>query len=193
MQYDARAAPPLDRMQVIDAFAQRVPVRRPQAGGMPGACARCINQRRHACQSLAYPTLHAAHLSAAAHTPPCSSARPAQAPHKVNLTAPRKTILVNIVKSTAGVSVVEGFRELLRFNIRSLAMSDEERAAAAAAPGGGQASALAGGQGSGGRKRQQGEGKAEAEAAAEAAPAEAVAAGEQPAQQEQQAAAEAAT
>ena len=38
---------------------------------------------------------------------PCSLP---QAPHKVNLNAPQKTILVNLVKGTCGVAVVQRFR-----------------------------------------------------------------------------------
>lgn len=74
--YDARAAPPLDRMEVINAFATRVP-----------------------------------------------------APHKVNLGAPHKAILVNVVKGVCGVAVVERFKELCRYNIRTLALPEEEREA----------------------------------------------------------------
>ncbi|PSC72640.1 THUMP domain-containing family [Micractinium conductrix] len=74
VQYDARAAPELDRMAVINAFANLVP-----------------------------------------------------APHKVNLNAPQKTILVNLVKGTCGVAVVQRFRELFRYNIRTLAQPEEER------------------------------------------------------------------
>ncbi|KAL4852951.1 THUMP domain-containing protein 1 [Chlorella vulgaris] len=74
--FDARAAPPLDRMAVIDAFASRVP-----------------------------------------------------APHKVNLGAPQKTILVNLVKAVCGVAVVDRFKELCRYNVRTLALSEEEREA----------------------------------------------------------------
>ncbi|KAL4457950.1 hypothetical protein ABPG75_012815 [Micractinium tetrahymenae] len=76
VQYDARAAPNLERMQVIDAFATLVP-----------------------------------------------------APHKVNLGAPQKTILVSILKSTCGVAVVDRFRELFRYNIATLALPEEEREA----------------------------------------------------------------
>ncbi|PRW56090.1 THUMP domain-containing 1-like protein [Chlorella sorokiniana] len=97
VQYDARAAPPLDRMEVINAFATRI-----------------------------------------------------QKPHSVNLGAPQKTVLVNVVKSTLGVAVVDQFKELCRFNIRSLAMSDEERevqrqqqGSAPAAPGAAEAKAKA--------------------------------------------------
>ena len=48
-----------------------------------------------------------------------------QPPHKVNLTNPTKTIMVNIVKSTCGVSVVDNFRELGRYNLRALAGQGE--------------------------------------------------------------------
>ena len=36
----------------------------------------------------------------------------------MNLGAPQKTVLVNIVKATLGVAVVQQFKELCRFNIR---------------------------------------------------------------------------
>lgn len=39
----------------------------------------------------------------------------------MNLGAPQKTILVNVVKATLGVAVVEQFKELCRFNIRRCA------------------------------------------------------------------------
>ena len=42
-------------------------------------------------------------------------------PHKVNLSNPSKTILVNVIKNTCGVSVVENYKKLHKFNIRSLA------------------------------------------------------------------------
>lgn len=51
----------------------------------------------------------------------------------MNLTAPHKTILVNIVKGACGVAVARGFRELCRYNIRTLALSEEEREAQRAA------------------------------------------------------------
>lgn len=54
-----------------------------------------------------------------------------KAPHKVNLGSPQKTILINIVKGTCGVAVVEQYKELWRYNIRTLAMPAEEREAQA--------------------------------------------------------------
>lgn len=43
---------------------------------------------------------------------PCRLPPPGQAPHKVNLGSPQKTILVSVLKSTCGVAVVDRFREL---------------------------------------------------------------------------------
>lgn len=70
MEFDRRAAAPnLDRMQVINAFANSIK----------------------------------------------------QPPHKVNLSKPAKTIMVNIVKGTCGVAVVDDFKDLARYNLRALA------------------------------------------------------------------------
>ncbi len=49
-----------------------------------------------------------------------------QAPHKVNLNNPEKTILVNLLKNACGVAVVEQFRQLSKFNIRVLTTPPEE-------------------------------------------------------------------
>lgn len=51
----------------------------------------------------------------------------AQPPHKVNLSAQRKTIIVNVVKGTCGVAVVEEWRELGKFNIVTLTTPPEEQ------------------------------------------------------------------
>ena len=45
----------------------------------------------------------------------------AQPPHTVDLSHPAKTIMVNIVKGSCGVAVVDDFRDLSRFNLRALA------------------------------------------------------------------------
>ncbi len=60
---------------------------------------------------------------------PVMHSPPTQAPHKVNLNAPQKAILVNIVKSVCGVAVVQRFKELCRYNIRTVAMPEAEREA----------------------------------------------------------------
>ena len=52
-----------------------------------------------------------------------------QPPYKVDLTRPEKTLIVQLIKSCAAVSVVSGYWQLQKFNIRELCMSDEERAA----------------------------------------------------------------
>ena len=52
-----------------------------------------------------------------------------QPPYKVNLDRPDKTVLVQLLKSSAAVSVVGNYWQLQKFNIRELCMSDEERAA----------------------------------------------------------------
>ena len=46
-----------------------------------------------------------------------------QPPHKVNLTAPAKSIMVNLTKDSCGVAVVSDFKDLGRFNIRELALA----------------------------------------------------------------------
>lgn len=60
-----------------------------------------------------------------------------QPPHKVNLSHPEKTILVNVAKGTCGVAVVEDFRELAKYNLRALAASEGGEAAKDADGGGG--------------------------------------------------------
>lgn len=120
-------------MEVINAFANLVPVRGRAAwvGGVwtdaasPSAGLRCspASQQR-LLTPLPLPLPHLPSL------PVC---RTQQKPHKVNLSAPQKSILVNLVKGTCGISVVDKYKELCRFNIRTLAMSDEEREAQRAA------------------------------------------------------------
>lgn len=136
VQYDARAAPPgLERMRVIDAFATKVPVR--GGGGEGGAGGRgnglqstcflivlsyypraCSTPRdsatakiKEGCIRRALPGSTALELAPliAAGPPPLP---PWQAPHKVNLGSPQKTILVSITRATCGVAVVDRFKEL---------------------------------------------------------------------------------
>jgi hypothetical protein len=59
------------------------------------------------------------------------------APHKVNLSKPQRTIVVNVLKNTCGLAVVDDYKELCKFNIRVLAGEEDtdiyvkkERAAA---------------------------------------------------------------
>ena len=52
-----------------------------------------------------------------------------QPPYKVDLKKPEKTLIVQLIKSVAAVSVVSNYWQLQKFNIRELCMSDEERAA----------------------------------------------------------------
>ncbi len=59
-----------------------------------------------------------------------------QPPHKVNLKAPSKTILVQLVRGMCACSVVERFKELSRFNVVKVAEPPEEKAAAEGAGGG---------------------------------------------------------
>jgi tRNA acetyltransferase TAN1 len=47
-------------------------------------------------------------------------------PHKVDLGAPKKTILVQLVRNVAGVAVVEDYKELLRLNVRKAVEEPEE-------------------------------------------------------------------
>lgn len=53
----------------------------------------------------------------------------AQPPYKVDLEKPDKTLIVQLIKSCAAVSVVSNYWQLQKYNIRELCMSDEERAA----------------------------------------------------------------
>lgn len=55
----------------------------------------------------------------------------AQPPHKVNLTSPEKTVIVQLLKSSAALSVVAKHRELMRFNLKELSTTDEEQVKAA--------------------------------------------------------------
>ena len=82
------------------------------------------------CEPCRVPSPPHTHPPTALHAPPPARRAPCplpQAPHKVNLDKPQKTILVNVLKATCGVAVVEQFRELCRFNIRTLAIPEEER------------------------------------------------------------------
>jgi hypothetical protein len=59
-----------------------------------------------------------------------------QPPHKVNLTDMQKTVLVQLVKSSAGLSVIEGYKDLSKFNLRELGThesGEEEEGTAEAA------------------------------------------------------------
>ena len=56
-----------------------------------------------------------------------------QPPHKVNLTNPEKTVIVQLLKSSAALSVAPKHRELMRFNLRELSTTDEEQVKAARA------------------------------------------------------------
>ena len=47
-------------------------------------------------------------------------------PNKVNLTNPEKTILVNVMKDSCGVSVAKNYRELAKFNLTALAVEEEK-------------------------------------------------------------------
>lgn len=49
-----------------------------------------------------------------------------QPPHKVNLSAPQKTIVVQLVRNACAVGVVDGYKELARLNLRKLADGDDE-------------------------------------------------------------------
>jgi len=49
----------------------------------------------------------------------------------VNLSSPEKTIIVQVLKSSAALSVAPKHRELMRFNLRELSTTDEEQVKAA--------------------------------------------------------------
>ncbi|KDD75582.1 hypothetical protein H632_c607p0 [Helicosporidium sp. ATCC 50920] len=46
-------------------------------------------------------------------------------PHKVDLTTPQVTVLVNVLKGTAGLALVPRYKELKKFNLRLLAAPEE--------------------------------------------------------------------
>lgn len=136
IEYSHRAAPELDRMKVIDAIVEKI-----KTVGRAGSPLRAAGddlgsrERRET-------RLHQAHHPG---LPPLIGGRcslPPQPPHKVNLTAPKKVILVTVLKSTCAAAVVEEFKELQKFNIRALTETPEEEegeegkegAEAAAAP-----------------------------------------------------------
>lgn len=51
-------------------------------------------------------------------------------PHKVNLSNPKKTVLVQVLRNACAAAVVEEFRPLSKYNVRKI-MEDEQPAAAA--------------------------------------------------------------
>jgi tRNA acetyltransferase TAN1 len=58
-------------------------------------------------------------------------------PYKVSLNNPSRTILVQLVRNVAAISVVKQFKQMAKFNLRRLTEEEEEggqAAAAAAAP-----------------------------------------------------------
>lgn len=50
-------------------------------------------------------------------------------PHTVDLTAPEKTILVSCIKSVCLLAVVDKYMRYMKYNVNSLSMTDEDRAA----------------------------------------------------------------
>ncbi len=50
-----------------------------------------------------------------------------QPPHRVNLSSPEKTVIVQLLKSSAALSVAPKHRELMRFNLKELSTTDEEQ------------------------------------------------------------------
>ncbi|KAG2499421.1 hypothetical protein HYH03_002368 [Edaphochlamys debaryana] len=46
-------------------------------------------------------------------------------PHKVNLKAPSKVVLVQLIRNGCAMAVVEGYKELAKFNVRKLAEVEE--------------------------------------------------------------------
>ena len=52
-----------------------------------------------------------------------------QPPYKVELNNPKKTILVEVMKATAAISVVEDYKLLGKLNLRELSMIGDDAAA----------------------------------------------------------------
>jgi hypothetical protein len=50
-------------------------------------------------------------------------------PNTVNLGDPAKSIMVNLVKGTCGVAVVDDFRKLAKYNIKAIVAPPEEKEA----------------------------------------------------------------
>lgn len=84
-----------------------------------------------------------------------------QAPHKVNLGSPQKTIIVNLLKNACAVAVAEQFRELAKFNLRTLTTPPEEEGGSGGKEGGEVAAAGEAAGGEAGGQQQQEEEKAE--------------------------------
>lgn len=53
-----------------------------------------------------------------------------QPPHKVDLTNPKKTVLVEVMKATAAISVVDDYKSLGKLNFRELSLVGDEDDAA---------------------------------------------------------------
>lgn len=152
VQYEHRAAPQdLDRLDVINAIVDNIStVRRLGVrccrGGGGGPPHLAVERRcRRDCTILLLPHSARDTQRSGRDVPPAHpflSPLPAvQPPHKVNLSAPDKTILVNVLKSTCGLSVVDDFKQLLRYNVRLLAEPPEAQEDAGNAAVDGQAAA----------------------------------------------------
>lgn len=50
-----------------------------------------------------------------------------QPPHKVDLSNAEKTIMVQLLKTSAALSVVSNYKQLAKFNVRELSTTDEEQ------------------------------------------------------------------
>jgi hypothetical protein len=59
------------------------------------------------------------------------------APHKVNLSRPDASIVVQLIRNVCAVAVAPRFKELCKYNVRVAADAEDDAAAAAAAGGGG--------------------------------------------------------
>jgi hypothetical protein len=91
-------------------------------------------------------------------------AKAVPAPHKVNLSKPDRTILVQLVRNVCAVAVAPRFKELCKYNVRVAAEPEEEEGGAAAGGGeAGGANAKAVGGGAKDQQQQQQEGKQQAE------------------------------
>ncbi|EFJ34510.1 hypothetical protein SELMODRAFT_405908 [Selaginella moellendorffii] len=47
-------------------------------------------------------------------------------PHSVDLKAPQKTIIVQVAKTTCGIGVLSGYKELAKYNLRQLVLPPED-------------------------------------------------------------------
>lgn len=135
VQYEHRASVKLERMDVINSFVDNIPTVRPLMTVPPSPWHSIVlhfGAIMHSFLISLYSTRDRTleeTLTPAEILIPTSPLCPLQPPYKVDLEKPDKTLIVQLIKSCAAVSVVSNYWQLQKYNIRELCMSDEERAA----------------------------------------------------------------